>query len=343
MTEELIEARKQYGRILSQCKKAAKPDRCLWCGKQISRFCESHTIPQMVLKNIATDGKFDYVNTIMELPISKNDQGMAEANIFNLLCLNCDNTLFQEYENLENLKKKPTGCMLSQIALKDMLYIISKRLVEIELYDRIKEQMQPFFINRKQLINQLDKRDFFSELERIRTMIEKEEYNYELITYDKVNYKIPIAFQGQLTVYGDMNGDVINDIYDDSDVVRTKQMHMCAYPLDDCSVIFTFYNKNDTEYNNFVDQLRGMDQEKRLKFLGYFMLFISEDMLIAKKLPHRSYFYEQVRKMFMDQYEIWTDTKEEFNLEKARNQFRFKFWREDSFPGILTRKYAIRE
>ena len=343
MTPELIEARRQFGRLFSKSKSAAKPDRCLWCGKKISRFCDSHTIPQMVLKNIDSNGKFDYANTILENPLIKYDQGMAEANIFHLLCTDCDNTLFQDYENLSNLKRSPTDRMLAQIALKNLLLILSKRLLEIEFFDLINEQMDPFFIQRKQMFNQLDKRDFFLEFDRIRQMLETDEYNYEIITYDKVNYKVPIAFQGALTVYGDMNGEMVIDIYDDSASKTIKQMHMCVFPLDDCSVIFTFYNKTDSEYVNFARQLKSMNQEKRLKFLGYFMFFISEDMMIAKKFPHRTYFYEQVKKMFREQYEFWTDSKEEYEGVKAQNLSKFKYWKEDSFPGILTQKYAIKD
>ena len=116
----------------------------------------------------------------------------------------------------------------------------------------------------------------------------------------------------------------------------------CVFPLDDCSVIFTFYKKADTEYDRFAEQLRSMDQEKRLKFLGYFMFFISEDMILAKKFPHRTYFYNQVRGMFMDHYDIWTETKEEFEWGKQRNLNRFKYWKEDMFPAILTKKYAMK-
>lgn len=146
MTPELIEARKQFSAILSRSRSAAKLDRCLWCGKKITRFCDSHTIPQMVLRNIATDGKLDYANAIIENPLIKADQGIAEANVFRLLCNECDGTLFQEYENPENLKQMPTGRMMAQIALKDIFRIMSKRLLEIELYDQMKEKMNPFYL-----------------------------------------------------------------------------------------------------------------------------------------------------------------------------------------------------
>lgn len=341
ISPELIEARKQYGRIKSRSKGAAKLERCLWCGKKISRFCDSHTIPRMVLENINSDGKFDYVNTIMQIPLEKTDQGMKEVTVFNLICNECDNTLFQEYENLENLKKLPTQRMLALIALKDLFYIMSKRLFEIELYKQPENRMSPAFIHRKQMVNYLDKRDFFLELDRIRNILDDESNSYELIFWDKVDYKVPVAYQGAVTVYGDMNGELVVDIYDDKASKSIKQMHLCIFPLDDCSVIFAFYNKDDTEYYQFANQLRAMDLETRLKFLGYFMFFISEDMILVKKIPHRTFFLEKTRSMFMDGYEFWTDSKEEAEFLQRKNLARFKAWKEDIFPGILTQKYAI--
>ncbi len=342
ISPEMIEARKQYGRIVSKSRGAAKLDRCLWCGKKISRFCDSHTVPRMVLKNITDDGKFDYANTILEIPFINKDKGMKEATVFNLICRDCDNTLFQEYENLENLKKKPTERMLALIALKDLFHILDKRLFEIQLYNQPNDRLSPAFVYRKQMINHLDKRDFFSELDRIRAVLDSGSNSYELISWDKVDYKIPVAFQGALTIYGDINGELVVDIYDDQNVTPIKQMHLCVFPLYDCSVVFSFYNREDKEYDAFAEQVRNMDQERRLKFLGYLMFFISEDMMMAKRFPHRTFFLGKVQDMFMDNYEFWVDTKEEAEMLERRNLKRFQFWREDSFPGILMEKYAIK-
>lgn len=344
ISENIIEARKLFGRIWNNGKRKAKLDRCLWCGKPISHFCESHTIPQMILRNISQDGKLDYVNTILQNPLKNTDQGIAEAGVIYLICNECDNTLFQEYENLERLKQVPTERMLALIALKDLLLILYKRLVEIKVYDQTESKTPSSFWKRKQLFNYLDKRDFLLEYERIWQMFETDKFNYELISWDKVNYKVPVAFQGPLTIYGDMNGDLVIDIYDDSPTQTIKQMHMCVFPLQtDCSVIFTFKNKDDREYDTFATQLQNMEQEKKLKFLGYLMFFISEDMKISKNIPHKTYFYEQTRNMFMDNYEIWCESQEEYEYLKKRNLNRFKDWRDDCFPAILTEKYKLKD
>lgn len=107
------------------------------------------------------------------------------------------------------MKQMPTGRMMAQIALKDIFRIMSKRLLEIELYDQMKEKMNPFDLDYRQGINRLDKRDFFSEIDRIKKILETGTNDFELMTWDKVYYKVPVAFQNALTVYGDMNPELL--------------------------------------------------------------------------------------------------------------------------------------
>ena len=110
--EKIIELRKEYSRIVS------KSSECLWCGKKITRFCNSHSVPQCVLENIDLDGKLDYFNSMLNLPLINEDKGIGEAGTFKLICSNCDNTIFQDYEELSKLESQPTEIMLEEIALK---------------------------------------------------------------------------------------------------------------------------------------------------------------------------------------------------------------------------------
>ena len=88
---------------------------CLWCGRKITRFCNSHSVPQCILRNIDTEGKLDYFNSMVEIPIINADKGIGEAGTFKLLCRECDGKIFQDYENLESLCVKPTETMLEEI------------------------------------------------------------------------------------------------------------------------------------------------------------------------------------------------------------------------------------
>ena len=95
--EKIIELRKEYSRIVSKSRQQAKRSECLWCGKKITRFCNSHSVPQCVLENIDLDGKLDYFNSMLNLPLINEDKGIGEAGTFKLICSDCDGTIFRDY------------------------------------------------------------------------------------------------------------------------------------------------------------------------------------------------------------------------------------------------------
>lgn len=344
MDSRIIEARKTLERLMKASRKYTKLDRCLWCGKKITRFCDSHTIPQLVLRNIAVDGKLDYYNSFMKNPLENMDQGMAETAVFKLICHECDNTLFQKYEDEKNLRELPTEQMLTLIALKNTLFFLNKRLFEIEFNNQmLRNNYEVDCYSLRQTVNRLDIRDYLWEFDRIWEMMKYDQNHYRLISWDRVDYKTPVAYQGQFAVYGDRNGNIVTDIYDHSLSRINKRMHLCVFPLTDCSVVFTFYHEDDHEYDEFADQIRNMEIIERLSFLGYILFFMAEDMAIAKKFPHRTYFMERAKAMFPDSYQFYTNSKGEAEYLMLRNRNIFRRWTKDSFPGILTEKYAIRQ
>ena len=340
---DIVEARKRFGRIVSDSRHLAKMDRCLLCGKKTTKFCDSHTIPQLVLKNIETGGKLDYYNSFMANPLENMDQGRKEVTQFRLICSECDGKWFQEYEDEEKLKNLPTERMLNLIALKNVLFFLNKRYFEIEFNRQMNKGGGIDYYEYRQNVKRLDTRDFLWDFDRIREMLDGSGKRYNLISWDRVEYKVPIAFQGQFSVYGDRVGNIVVDIYDHSEKIINKRMHMCVFPLSNCSVIFSFYHEDDHEYDEFAEQIRKMEVEERLSFLGYLLFYICEDMAISKQIPHRTYFYQKVRNMFTDAYDFYTDDKQRASYLMSRHRNMLKRWTMDTFPGVLTQKYALKE
>ena len=91
----------------------------------------SHSIPQFALKRIAEDGKVMLPLQDEILTIGK-DTGVNKAGTFHIICRDCDSRTFQLYEDPNAYNSKPTDQMLAQIALKDVLLMISKRNQERE-------------------------------------------------------------------------------------------------------------------------------------------------------------------------------------------------------------------
>lgn len=337
-----IEMRKKYNKLANESKRQAKKEQCLWCGEKITRFCNSHSIPQCVLDNIDSDGKLDYFNVMTNIPMINDDKGIKEAGTFKLLCPKCDGTIFQDYENESALENIPSERMLEEIALKNMLMMLNKRYFEIELYNNMKKEFaMPYPYDLKQEVNSLDERDFWLDYCRIRDMMESKNGTFNLFYWEKLNYKIPIAFQGMVTLYGDLEGNLVTDIYNTSEDIIVKHMHVCMFPLESCSVVFAFYHSEDTEYDQFAQQFNSLSKDEKLSLISFIVYEYSEDMLLAKKFPHRTWITNKMRDIFSDTTEIMIPHEDFAEHEKDRVQKRLKF-RDKDFPCILFEKYAIK-
>ena len=55
--EEKVRFSKVQGRLIKDARQAAQPPICLICGKPLEKPCNSHTVPQYCLREIAVDGK----------------------------------------------------------------------------------------------------------------------------------------------------------------------------------------------------------------------------------------------------------------------------------------------
>ena len=49
---DTVPVRKQINKLLREAQNDSKPEECILCGKKQTSFCNSHSIPQMILKNI---------------------------------------------------------------------------------------------------------------------------------------------------------------------------------------------------------------------------------------------------------------------------------------------------
>lgn len=60
--------KKQMSRLLKEARQAAKRDTCYFCGKSVTSFCNSHSVPRFCLENIATNGDALTLNTVVDNP-----------------------------------------------------------------------------------------------------------------------------------------------------------------------------------------------------------------------------------------------------------------------------------
>ena len=142
------------------------------------------------------------------------DTGVNKAGTFHIICRDCDSRTFQLYEDPNAYNSKPTDQMLAQIALKDVLLMISKRNQEREQYKLVGEQAEFLkdFADEKIYLGDFDLRDYGEDLEYARSSLDGRKSNrYYLCFYTVLDYVVPYVAQSSVTLISDFEDSIVNN------------------------------------------------------------------------------------------------------------------------------------
>lgn len=222
------------------------------------------------------------------------EKGLKDIETFKNICKECDNTIFKEYENLENLSSEPSNKIMTEIALKNFLMLLYKNSIEKYLGENIVQKNQELKKLMK-LLQYIDgknstEKDIKHDFKRCQTILKKNlKSGYKLMFWHKLNHIVPIAFQGAVCLYGDLSGNVLNkDLYTYSDQPTKKLefLHICVFPLKDFSIIMAFYHKDDHECIKFNRQFNRLNLVEKMRLIGFILFSHEESVYISKKNDH---------------------------------------------------------
>lgn len=167
-------------------------------------------------------------------------------------------------------------------------------------------------------------------------------YTTEKISEEIPNVNFRLTYLGEQELGVLEHKKVYSELIKHSEEVIVKHMHICVFPLDIGSVVFAFYNKADTEYDSFVNQFNELDDDEKMRIISYIIYEYSEDMLTAKKFPHRTWFLNKMEVTFRETTEIFALSKE-MAQEMQREKVKALQNIEKDFPCILSEKFAVKK
>lgn len=340
---ELIQARKSLSRLIKDSKNQAKLGKCYHCGNECDSFCNSHTLPAFCLRNIAFNGKVAYSNTILDLPIMNADKGVNEAGTFQLICRDCDSKIFQDYENPDNYETIPSAKMLAQIDMKNNLKNISKRLMEIEMYDLMHERLRfnEVWTQAKSAVGDMDLKEFKDAYIRAKNhSIKPFERDYYIGFYEKLPYVVPVAFQGTIALISDLEGNIINNIYNPDAKYKIQNTALCIFPLKEESIIMMFVEKNSNRYARFFKQLRKLDSlDDQLSVINYILFSYTEDYFLSINIPQKV--LDEMLSVSGKTPELMSFTPPDSRraIEAAKEIFNLQM--RHSIPNLLSKDFAL--
>lgn len=334
--------KKQISALLKKARATAKNNKCLICGKPVDGFCKSHCVPKFCLKNIETQGTVFYCNTLMGCPVLKEDNGIGEAGVFFSICDNCDNTIFQDYENPNNLLQTPTSKILAEIALKNYLKLLYKNRTEKEIYNLLVKDnpivFKLIFPNNIIDINNLDFHNYHSGFEKARRLSRKSENDgYYLVDFKLLDYRVPIAFQGAITLVSDFQGQVVNDVYNFRSNYKPSELHIAVLPLEKNTAIIMFIDNGVKKFKNFIKQFKGLSPSNQLWAINYLIFLYSEDFFLSKELADIEGL--DLLKRLSGKTPLVLHNNDENILRGASDEFDLSKWKNS--PNLLSKEYAL--
>lgn len=336
--EELIDFNKRKAKLTSKAEQESKLEKCYYCGKTVSSFCNSHSLPAFCIKNIAVNG--EVFNTKKVIKYFDDVDGIKKAGTFRLICQSCDSKIFADYENPNNYEKEPTSQMLAQISMKNYLYHISKKFYENALWSQSEFKYNIRAIMYKSMID-LDFTEYQKGYEKAKRLsLKNKNDDYYMFFYKSLNYVVPIAFQSSISLVCDLKGNIINDIYNYSPNYHTQELHICIFPLKNKSVIFMFIDSKDKRYRNFYKQLKKLSESAQLSIINYMIFLYSEDIFISKNLNKELIDDPNLYIVSQKNAEGLLTDKNEDPIESAKQQFDLSNY--NTIPNFLDEKYSIK-
>lgn len=286
-----VDVRIQINKMLSEARKNSKPQKCILCNHEKTSFCNSHSVPQMSLKHIADNGKLLLASALIgfDSDIVDLENGVNKSGTFNYICRDCDNSFFRDYETPDSLLITPSDKALSEIAVKNMLLLMSKRAVEKELI-QIQQKKYAAFDNLQDglELKEMDFKEFEEEVAFHKYIADNNlTGGYQIICHEILPYRVPIAMQSAIAMVKDYNGNEINNVFDFRPTTRMQYLHICIFPLEKGSVILAFYHKRDKLYRSLRHQLNSISLDKKLKYINYLIFEYTENYFISKTIKSK--------------------------------------------------------
>lgn len=311
--------------------------------KKVTSFCNSHSLPRFVLTNISDRGLVLNSNYFFENDVIKDKNGLNNSGTFHRICNECDNKLFRDYEDESRLMQPPRKKIMAQIDLKNSLRMYDKRLNEIASTNILMNIADEIYFEdfvRQQRVKFLDLEEIKIDFQRSLDILNKTSTSsYELIYWKLLDYVAPIGFQGHIALVGDLNGDIINNIYNYSPKNRIESINLAVFPLKKNTVIIMFISKEYKKYNFFKQQFKRLKEEEKLRLISYIICNYNEDFFISPKTKKDILENNEIKIITKNITDILAFDEEMGSLLKRDKFSELKFYKE--FPNLLEKENAL--
>lgn len=285
-----IEINKEISKIKKEANQYTKGKNCVLCGKPCSSFCNSHTIPRFVIKNIAENGKvyspsmtMDYLDIKTRLNVFKSNPGVEKTLTFDSICRECDNAVFSCVENEDILEKEFDAKVLNLYALKILLHSqYSKTRNANFLNIGAEKHHMSDIANLISMPWVFDMIESTKEIEDYKSAIKNNTYiKYKMIIDKIINKKVNFCCTTELTLPFSYNGKRINDLCNINNyTARFGGIYTLVLPMKSNKTrIVMYYRRKYSNYDLVKEEFGKMNVNEQLQAISNLLLIYTEEFV----------------------------------------------------------------
>lgn len=355
--KEFVDLNKIVSSLKKSRTKSNKIKRCAICKKTGVKYCNSHTIPQFVLKNISKDGKLLNTQVFNSTKFIDNEKGINKTQVFHSICAHCDNVIFKDYENIDSYKIAPSQTILKQIALKNHLYSSYKHNQEKIFYNNlVKKEFGSISSiakdNPVRYMIKVTEHNYCYNNKRANLIIKNLLNNaemYKLCYFKRLNYTVAIALQDNSIISFGFNNERLANTFDFPSFDYADDVHFCIYPMKNESIIMLFCAKNLDLYDNFFEELNKKEESEQLSIINFLVFVYFEEVFLNKDID-KNIFDNNNLKMISQELMLTTSSprrilnlteNERENLKWEALAKNFNINNHQNIPNLLDIRYKI--
>ena len=126
------------------------------------------------------------------------------------------------------------------------------------------------YLNDMLRVANLDLLEYIRDFKNCKKTIEKNWANeHYLFCYEKLDYAVPIAFQGEVCLNFDLLGNTINDVYNKSKKYKMQMLHISIFPMESESIIMLFIKNENKRLRQFYKQFNSLEHNDKLSVINF--------------------------------------------------------------------------
>lgn len=329
-----IRNRKLASDLFHKVEEDMKPSHCLLCGKKSTSFCNSHVVPQFILKEIAENGELFYGQSLCALDDNTipTKSGIKNAFPFRLICKDCDQKRFSTYESpktitdFDNFDIETQKKILCEMAIKAHLAHLNTKMSQVSMlrivYPIENAAIKGLGIKSAYELDIEEHRDYIKKLSKY----EKEKTFPFVVLYNKLlDCASPIATQTLLAHVYDLNG---NMIFNPTDLTKShlfKYTYLMVFPYHGKTRILFYVEKsNMSAVKTIVADFNSLNDKEKLDFLFVSLMIYDEQFYIkpsVRQLMVRDKMLIKLYKSTESKHGDWSSCKKLSKFRDYTNYF----------------------